>query len=88
MFLVKDNVILTDLGAKWSELEMNFGLYILMKSRLDLERFSTDFEHGKFNHFLYRAQVTITRVNIIVYRLEFSQITSYFTQLHSYCGCR
>jgi len=41
------------LDAKWSELTIDFRLYVLMKSRLDLERFSADFEHWKLNHLLY-----------------------------------
>jgi len=31
---------------------MYFGLYITMKFRFDFERFSVDFKHWKFNHFL------------------------------------
>ena len=43
---------LTDLGTKRREPAIHFRLNVMMKFRLDLERYGVDFEHWKFNHFL------------------------------------
>jgi len=41
------------LDTEWSELTMDCGLYILVEPRLNVERFSINFEYWKLNHFLY-----------------------------------